>query len=981
MRLSIEGKLRLAARLAFLAGMGAAAPGAYAEESATAASSPGATQLGGVQVTGTRIKQPGLSSSSPLVTVSDTEVKLQGTINVETLLNSMPQASAGFGENDSNGATGTATVDLRGLGPERTLVLIDGKRLMPGDPLQTPPSADLNFIPAALVDRIDILSGGASAVYGSDAIAGVVNFVMKKDFEGFRIDSQLSRTDHSDGTAWDTTMIWGSNFSSGKGNVTLYAGFTKLEAVTQDKRHYSQNSLSTGCSSYEPGLGCVSGLYDYHYNGGSGTIAEGRIRSAARTAAQGQLFMTDPAGGPGLVPYDGRLFNFAPYNYFQRPTKRWNLGGFAHDEINEHLDIYGSAMFMDNHTLADVAPSGLFGLRVDVPCSGLPGDAQKLFCTDVGKTGADTTTLTFSKRLVEIGPREADIRHDQFRVQFGARGDIVDGITYDTSYQYGQTTTANGTLNYVNSAHVIDALTGCTSGDARCVPLNLYTAGGIDDAQINYIKANGFDQSSQVEQVAGGSVSADLGKYHLTSPLAKNGVGLAGGYEYRTEALTYSPDDNIDQGLLGGSGGPIHAISGSYQVNELFGELQVPIIEDLPGAKLLQIDSAYRYSNYTLAGKAHSYKGGFKYQPTNDLMFRGGFTRATRAPSVNELFTPTSFQLISGSDPCSGASPSASAAQCALTGVSAAQYGSGAIEDCTAGQCYIQSSGNESLKNERSITRSIGIVLTPSLVKNLSLTVDYFDIDVVDAINAKSLSTLFNDCFATGDAASAACQGIHRDADGQIAGDTLTGAGYVADPLVNTGFLRTSGLDFDLEYRLRLRDIGLGNSGSLSWSYVATWLRLFDLESSPGTGTFSCLGRYGSNTDCGVPNPRYRHKFRMTWTSTYGLALSAQWRYFGGVGLASNSSDPHLSSGFIDVPDDKIGAKQYLDLSGTYTLPIKAENVTLRFGVSNVGGQNPPTVDTNSLGVSGPPFGNGNTFPNVYDSLGRVFFVGVTADL
>ncbi|MFI4980239.1 MAG: TonB-dependent receptor domain-containing protein, partial [Nevskiales bacterium] len=990
---------------------------AYAQDSDGGKS----TTLQGVQVTGTRIKSANLTSSSSLIVIDDKELKLEGTTNVESLLNSMPQTFAGFSTNDSNGATGTATVDLRGLGPQETLVLIDGKRLMPGDPLQTPPSADLNFIPAALVDRIDIVSGGASAIYGSDAVAGVVNFIMKKDFQGFRVDAQASRTDHSDGSSYDTTLIWGNNFAGGKGNVTLYAGYTKMEAVNEGQRGYSSCALGTGYST-------TPGVYDYHYCGGSGTIVDSKFASAGRTAYNAALpkgstqklnttYYVNPNGSAGLIPYAGNEhFNFAPYNYLQRPDKRWSLGGFAHDQINSHLDVYGSAMFMDNHTVAAVAPTGLFGTTAGIPCNSslltasdaanLCGGAFDLPGTTLPNGaplpdltgGTGVATVTISKRLTEIGPRISDLRHDQFRIQTGARGDIIDGVSYDVSYQYGTVVYSSGTLNYLNTANAAKALTvivgpallpdGKTANpqagktecqsvyngtDPACVPLNLFQANKIDAAQLAYIRANGFAQASQVEQVLTSSVSADLGRYGVTSPLAKNGLGLSGGYEYRTESLDYEPDSLVAAGTLGGVGGPSPAVSGAFQVPELFTEMQLPIIENLPGAKLLKFDAAYQWANYSTANDAHTWKTGLEFAPTNDVLFRAGFARATRAPSVAELFSPAAFGLIGGSDPCSGTSPTASLANCQKTGVTAAQYTN--IPVCNAGQCNDNSGGSTALRPELSITRSIGVVLTPTMVKNLSISIDYHDIYIDGAIGINSVTSAFNQCFTAG----IGCSGFHRGAiDGGLSGDTTTGAGYFDDFLQNTGSLRTKGIDVEADYRIRLRDIMLGNNGQFTVNYVATWTESFQQEAAPGAGLYNCAGMYGPT--CGVPDPRYRHKMRFTWISPFGLTLSANWRYFGGVKLDSNSADPNLNNGVVDIPDNKLGAKQYLDLSGTYTLPIQKENITLRAGISNIGGQTPPLVDTNTLGISSPPFGNANTYPNVYDALGRVLFVGVTAD-
>jgi outer membrane receptor for ferrienterochelin and colicin len=302
-----------------------------------------------------------------------------------------------------------------------------------------------------------------------------------------------------------------------------------------------------------------------------------------------------------------------------------------------------------------------------------------------------------------------------------------------------------------------------------------------------------------------------------------------------------------------------------------------------------------------------------------------------------------------------------------------------------AAQCNIQTGGAADLKPELSITRSLGIVVTPTFVKHLSFTVDYFDISIDGAIGILPVATVFNNCFATNDANSAACQGIVRSSDGTggLSGQNSDGSanGYLVDFNQNTGYLRTKGVDFQADYRIRLADLGMGNHGQFIWNYNATWTEAFIQQAAPGTPAYDCVGFYG--TTCGIPDPRYRHKLRMTWQTPSGLALSADWRYFGGVALDSNSGYKSLNNNgtaIPNLPDAYIGDKQYLDLSGTYQLPFKSSNITLRAGVSNVLGQAPPTVDTGTQGISSPPFGNGNTFPNVYDALGRVLFVGVTAD-
>lgn len=986
MKLSVEGKLRLAVHLAFLSGVGAAtnALAEDAQPNPSIAPANKAVQLGGVKITGSRIAQPDLTGTSSLTIISDEELKLQGTVNVETLINNLPQSFAGYSTSDSNGASGTATVNLRGLGAQETLVLIDGKRLMPGDALQSPPSADVNFIPAALVDSVEVLSGGASAVYGSDAVAGVVNFKLKQDFQGFMVDTEATRTDHSDASTYDATLVWGNNFAGGKGNVTVYAGYTKLEGLTQDRRHFSRNSLATPASG------------DVHLNQGSPVSPTGYIISYDRynNLPAGSVYSAavDPAGTRSLVDQSQNpSFNFAPYNYLQRPDRRYHLGGFAHDQLNEHLEIYGSAMFMDNRTTAAVAPSGFFGERhAHVPCNSPLLSAQEVdfLCTQAGLAPDAITDLLPVRRTPELGPRLDDLRHSDYRILIGARGDLWDGWSYDASAQRGEVIQQDGELNYTDLAKVQDAFTTtidamgnavCASGNKGCVPLDVFQAGKLTQAQADYIRGDAFTQSNLVEQVVTGTVTGELGRYGVKSPLATDGVGVAGGWEYRTEALDFRPDTlTATDDALGGFGAARKPQKGAYQVNEAFGEVQLPILENQRFAKLLQVDAAYRWGNYTIANDAHSWKGGIKFAPTDDVTLRGSFQRATRAPSITELFTPAATGLVAFSDPCSGPTPKLSLAECENTGLAAARYGS--LRDCKAGQCNALTSGNLALVPEKSITRSLGIVLTPSFSKGLTATIDYFDISITQQINTDLPAVIFNQC-AQGDPAS--CAAIHRSSIGTLDGGADN---FIATPNTNIGGFRTRGVDFHSDYRLRLRDVGLANGGTLLFAYAATWLTEFKTDPGPGVHQFDCAGLFGATCSAGSANPtgvnpRYRHTFRTTWVAPIGLTLSANWRWIGGSKLDTNQPDQTLNNGSYDFIDRAIHYKSYIDLSGSYTLPTKERNITLRAGISNITGQGPPTVSTNDPHpISSPPFGNANTFPGVYDSLGRVMFVGLNAN-
>ncbi|HEX4741090.1 MAG TPA: TonB-dependent receptor plug domain-containing protein, partial [Caulobacteraceae bacterium] len=456
-----------------------AAPGAGAP-------STGSTTVQEFVVTGSRIPQPNLTSVSPVTAVSSQELKLEGTTRVEDLINQLPQVVADQGGNLANGATGTATLNLRGLGPKRNVVLIDGSRLGPGDP--TLPVADINFIPQALVDRIDVLTGGASAVYGADAVAGVVNFVMKKDFEGLQVDINAGGYQHSngdaksqaanvaagyslpqsnvfDGQTVDVSAIFGANSPDGKGNVEGYVEYRHIAAVPESTRDYSNCSITVTGKNFS----C----------GGSATGSQGTLLT------YNSAFSATPKGanayqfGPGgsVVPFTGapnQLYNFAPLNYFQRDDQRYSGGFFAHYDITPHLTAYAKFMFMDDFTQAQIAQSGDFGFTAAIPCTDplLSPAERTAICVAPGyTTAANPTGVTpanpaggvaandlILRRNIEGGPRVADLRHTDYRAQVGLKGDLGANWHFDVYAQYYASEYSQTDTGYFSNSKLVNAL-------------------------------------------------------------------------------------------------------------------------------------------------------------------------------------------------------------------------------------------------------------------------------------------------------------------------------------------------------------------------------------------------------------------------------------------------------------------------------------------------------------------------------------------
>ncbi|WP_395335884.1 TonB-dependent receptor [Novosphingobium sp. BL-8H] len=935
-----------------------------------------------IVVTGTRIKRADLESNSPQTVVSADEFKYQGATTVDQVLNRLPQFTADANENVSNGSDGTAKINLRNLGSNRVLVLVDGQRLMPSQAVNT------NFIPSSLVERVDVMSGGASAVYGSDALSGVVNFVLKKDLDGVRIDAQTSFAQHTnnnssirdlvsaqgydlapksvaDGGKQDITISAGKNFAEGRGNITVYGGYRHVDPVKQSSRDYSSCALNQ-----------LDDAGTALYCGGSSNTPYGSfVPLSDKSAYQGQTLINNRDGTQTFVPYDNSYaYNYAPDSYIQRSDERINLGGFAHFDISSAAQVYGSFMYMRDHTFSQVAPSAIFlGEAFPISCNNPLASASQLQAI----CGADAGTATTADSLVgyrmSIAPRRDDLKYNDYRYSAGVKGDLGSGFSYDVNYNYSLVRFDETYLNNVDSVKAARALNvvnvngvpTCQSvidgTDPNCIPVNVFSAGGVTAEQGQYLFSPSHTSSRNSLRVFSGSLSGDLGKLGVTLPWASHGVGIALGAEQRRETLNYFADEVAQQGGATNSDGII-------SVAEAYGEIEVPLIEDKPFFRSLTINGGLRYSSYDNKQESTgiksgynvwTYKGELSWQPIDDLRIRASYNHAIRAPNVGELFASQSVGNVAAQDPCAGASPSASLEACEITGVTAAQYGK--IPECPADTCSALGGGNIALKPETADTYTVGFVLTPKALRRFSLSVDYYTIKVKDYITAIPPSLSISQCATTGDPYF--CSLFHRDPrSGALFG---TNAGYVVSTTMNTGYLQTSGIDVTGDYTFNV-----GNAGSVNVNMVGTWLAQQKSQPISGLGTYDCKGLYGYT--CGQPNPEWRHVARMTWIAPSETAVSLSWRYIGGTKLSSLSDNPFLAGTPSEV-NRKIDAYNYFDLS--LTQPI-GKQFTLRAGVNNMFDKDPPAIAAGILSA----FGNGNTYPGVYDSLGRTIFVGFTAN-
>ncbi len=969
-----------------------------------------AEEIEQIIVTGSRIARPELTAPSPVTVLEGGEVDTRGVLRVEDLINTLPQAFAAQGSNISNGATGTATVNLRGLGASRTLVLVDGRRLPFGSPTSVP--ADLNQIPPQLIERIDVLTGGASAVYGADAVAGVVNFIMKRDFEGVQFDFQgsffqagnnnkkvekvladFNQPDPGsvvDGRAFDFNVIIGGNFDDDKGNVTAWFGYREVNPVLQANRDISACAFGTRNNGTE--FSCL----------GSSSAFPGRFTDFGLGAGF-NLTIDKDTGKLRNFDFSRDTFNFAPFNYFQRPDERYTFGAFAHYEIHPKVEMFVDLSFMDDRTIAQIAPSANFFVTDRINCDNplLSAEQLAVFCapdnlvTDedgnviLNEDGVPYGILFIGRRNVEGGPRRDDLRHTNYRVVGGFRGDAFRDVRYEVFGQVSNVGFSEVFLNDLSTRKIKQAIDvvldkdgnpvcrAALTGEAPdCVPWNIFQLGGVTQDAINFINTPALNKGDVNQLIFGASLVGDMTSYGLVSPWAATGIQLVGGFEYRKDKLELTPDETFKTGDLAGQGGPTPAVGGLIEVYEFYGEIQAPIVQDQPFFHEFAVNGAYRFSDYTLTtGTQSTYALGATWSPVPDIRTRGQFQRATRSPNPIELFSPQSiglFDMVSGPnglfDPCAGdfdpatttPEPARSFEECARTGVTPEQFGK--IADNPAGQFNALFGGNPELDVEKANTWTAGVVITPRQVPGLTLQVDWFSIKVKGFIGTIDPNITLNACLDSG--APFFCNLIHRGPGGQLfVGDNT----FIEATNFNTGSLSTKGVDINLTYDADLADWGLDNAGSLRFHYIATWLDKLVTVPVPSelqefvpedARRFDCVGFYGSS--CGTPNPAYRHRFSTTWRSPWELDVTVTWRFFDSVKLFGGGAPIN----------EKFPTRNYFDLSFQY--PIR-DNIELRGGVNNLFDQDPPLSS-----VVGAGAGNGNTYPQVYDALGRFFHAGIT---
>ncbi|MDT0582901.1 MULTISPECIES: TonB-dependent receptor domain-containing protein [Alteromonadaceae] len=909
----------------------------------------GANTVEKIQVVGSRIKRQELTSVTPVVEVTDFEFDISGNLNIEQKLNELPSTLPAFGPSSNNPGDGTATVNLRGLGTARTLVLVNGRRWVPS---RQDGVIDLNTIPASLIEKVDIITGGASAVYGSDALGGVVNFDLVDDFEGVEFSALYDITGDGDGEKFNFDITMGGNFADGKGNAVVYMGYSERKPVFQADRSFSDVALTESGGVLVPGGS--SGVPGTRVFGGP-TLPNGEVLGIFEPDGSGRAFQ-DPAD----------RFNYAPDNFLQLPQTRHTVQAFAHYYLADEARLYGEMTFVRNEVPQELAPtpaflsslevnpdSPFFGAGVQTALDGERTDTNGDGIVD----GDDNAFLGFiGRRMVENGSRQSVDTRDAFRVLIGVDGAINDYWNYDVYLSRSILSQSNTLNNDVSESRfrqailVTDDGTACQNTAGGCAPLNIFGAGNISQDAIDFINVGATNLTTIEQNVFLASVAGEL---PFTLPGADEAIGLVLGFERRRDESNFRPDTFLSGGdVLGFNAG--RATVGDYSSNEYFAELSIPILSGHDLAEELSLWGAFRSSDYSNIGAVTSYATALNYKPTEEIGVRVGYQRAVRAPNVSELFLGQSNGFPGATDPCSadGITTDTDTALCLATGVPAGQVG---VFTQANSQIEGLFGGNPDLGEETSDTFTIGLVVEP--LEGLDFTLDYFDIEIEDAISVLGggVANVLDICYnVVKDVNSAFCQAITRRPDGNV--DVVNVLNE------NIAKISTSGIDFNVNYST---EVGFGlfeDTSTMSVNFRSTFLDTFDVQPVADLPDVNeCAGSFGNT--CGIPRSKFQYNARVNW-STGPLTVSGLLRY-----LSEVDDDTIATAGVNrnDIVVPELAKAYYFDLSAAY---LVTDDFKVNFGVRNLFEEDPTPV--------GDQQQQANTFPEVYDVLGRRFFLSGT---
>lgn len=968
--------------------------GAFALHAAPAVAQDAAptTEVGEVIITGSRIARKDYVSESPIVTVGQDQIAIVGMTTVENTLNQLPQftPSNGAGTNTTNFVTtpGQAYANLRGLGPTRTLVLIDGRRVVSSNPNGV---VDLNIVPTFMVDTIETITGGASAVYGSDAIAGVVNIKLKTDFEGIAVDAWHSQTSEGDAGQTTLSVIGGVKLNEGRGNVSLALTYDKREGLLASDRDWAAIGYSILTTGLTPsGAATIpDGRYDPASNAGGSSntpsqaaldlvfggygIAPGTVarNSAISFNADGTLFTTSPVRNfrgdqtPGFSS-TSYTFNSAGYRYLNLPLERYSLFGSGRYELNDSIEAYGTLAYTTYDVSRQLGPAsasdGAFpGPDIVVPTTNpfIPADLAILLASRANPTAAFYPRRAFT----EVGGRLSENTYETLQVVGGLRGDLAGDWKWDLYLSYGQMDHVEDQFGNVSRAAMRELTFAPDGGVAICGGFNIFGADKVSAGCADYISRDVTNNTSIEQVVVEGNITGTL--FELPAGPLKASFGAQARndrFEYDPDALLQGPD------IVGFN--PAVPVDGDIRSREVYAEVLIPVLADLPFVQSLDLNLGGRIADYNTSGQATAWKADFLWKPVDGLLIRGGAQQAVRAPNVAELYSPQALTFnalgtpgagTTAGDPCDvrssfrlGANAANVIALCTAQGVTdpAFQYNNTQVETL--------SGGNPNLSEETANSWTAGFVWTPRfdhpLLRRFSVSLDYYSIEVEDAVGTLGVSTIVTSCFnadgsnPTYDANNFYCGLFDRLPSGSITGVQLT--------QINLAGLTTAGYDFQLDWGVDLPDLGLpSGAGRFDLNVVVSKLESYERQNRPGTDFIDYAGSIGGDLSGGA-FPEWKSVVSASWSVGPAKAV-VRWRHTDAMQDAR--SIPVFSPTAVNTPNYDI-----FDLMGSWT--FEEPGVTVRLGVNNLTDEDPPFYTS---------YSNSNTDPGAFDVLGRRWFAGI----
>ena len=952
-----------------------------------------------VVVTGTRIADPNVTSSSQITSIDGEELLVRGITRVEDYLNDLPQISPGQSITNSNGASGTATANLRNLGCSRTLVLMNGRRMVSGT-TGGGNCADLNTVPTLLLDKVEVLTGGASSVYGSDAVAGVVNFILDDEFVGMKssfyhgfyqhkndnsslrdlvasYDYALAPKDVTTGDTEKVSVAFGGEIDGGKGHITAFMEHTDTKPILQGEYDISACALRSGFS------GC----------GGSSTIPPGRWADFGGYGAAG-FVNVDPTItgvdfkvlGNEFVSRAGQTYNYNPTNFFQRPDDRFNSGFFGKYEVSDNAEVYVDMTYMKSESNAQIAYSGTFGNITALPCynaflseqqynaacgdwTGMGGDhapdftsgaAALAYLANLDLAVGDGSILGYKaplyslKRNVEGNPRQSIFAYKSFTQTVGVRGDINDNWSYDAYYQTSNVvynneyrndlsvTAINRAVDVVSVNGVPTCVSALNGTDSTCVPYNLFQGGLPGDQGIQGVIDGGQELQSYIANstyINGDGEQTTFTAY-VTGDLGYSIPGAPGNISMVAgfESRELSSDFRPD--LPSRTGDRSGSGGATLPLGGKYDVDEFFVELGIPVTDTVSMDAGFRSADYSTGNDTTAMKLGAFWTVNDKVSVRGSFQTSQRHANLAELYQGIGQGLVDlDYDPC-GIDPDTGAAPIA-TQEQCLNTGLpanlyGTDLKSPADQYNIQTGGNPNVAPEESESMTIGVVLNP--MDGLTLTVDYFDITVEDGIGTVSPKTALDKCIETG--AAAFCNLINRN---PVNGSLWLTGGYISAQITNISEEQTSGIDVIFDYSVDT------NWGPLVVSGVTTLLDSYDITELPGEAAIGCSGNWGGS--CGKnPMPEVMGSYTVGLTTEFDTDVILGVRYLG------ETDD-------LNANDIDFDAYTYLDATAIYSVN---DNMSVTLGVSNLLDKEPGYTSD-----AGTAPGNGNTFPGYFDAFGR----------